>query len=136
MYFLPSPKRLTPECLARTHNPLPPPLRISARKLGAASLQLLQDIYGIRAVQVHGRVHTRASPSNFLNNVVWICRADDRDLRSKPLLERLRNKVAIRSKPAGHGSANMDCLLGIRGVRCGREDDVAFVDWDMLLGVR
>ena len=115
---------------------LPPPLRIAARKLGAASLELLQDIYGVGAVQVHGRVRARAPPSNLLDDIVGVGCADDRDLGSKPLLEGLRNKVAIRGEPAGHGSADVECLLGIRGVGCGREDDVAFIDWDVFLGVR
>jgi len=115
---------------------LPPPLRIVARKLSAASLELLQDIYGVGAVQVHGRVHARTPASNLLDDVVWVGCADNRDLRSKPLLEGLRNKVAIRGEPAGHGSADVEGLLGIRGVGCGREDDVAFIDWDVFLRVR
>lgn len=112
---------------------LPPP-PLSAYKTRPTSLQLVQHIDRVRAVQV--QLLRPASPSNILHNVVWVCGANDWDLGCKPLLERLRGKVAVRCEPPCHGRADVDLLLWVRGVGCGCEDDVAFVDGDVLFGGR
>lgn len=93
---------------------------------------MVQHINRIRAVQVH--LLRPASPPNILDNVIRVCGADDWDLGREPLLERLRGEVAVRCEPPCHRRADVYLLLWVRGVRCGREDDVAFVDGDVLLG--
>lgn len=115
------------------YDPLSPPLRIPARKLGTARLELLQDIHGIGAVQVHGLVHARTSPTNFLNHIIRVRSTNNRHFRSEPLLEGLCDKVAIRGEPPGHRRADVDRLLGIGVVGDGCKDNVAFVDGDVLL---
>jgi len=93
------PKRLSTMSSKRPDTPfsrpLPPSLCLSTGELGTTSLQLLQDIDGIRAIQVHRLVHARASPTNLLDDVVWVCGANDGYLGRKPLLEGLSDKVAV-----------------------------------------
>ncbi len=120
-------------CQPPSYDPLSPLLRISTRKLGTTRLELLQDIHGIRAVQVHRCVHARTSPTNLLDHVVGVRSANNWYFRCEPLLKGFCDKVAIRGKPPGQGRADVDRLLGIRGVGGGCEDDVAFVDGDVLL---
>ena len=110
---------------------LPPPA-LTAHKARPASLQLVQHIDGIVAVQVH--LLRAAPPANVLHDVVRVCGTDDRDLGRKPLLERLRGEVAIGCKPLCHGPADVELLLWVGLVGSRSEDDVAFVDGDVLLG--
>lgn len=112
---------------------LPPSLGLAAREFGPASLELLQNVNGIGAVQVQCRVHIRTSPTNLLNHIIRVRSANDRDLRREPLLERLCNKVTIFCEPARHWRANMQRLLRIRSVRGRCEYDVAFVDGNVFL---
>ena len=117
--------------LVRCCRSLPPP-PLPTNKARATSLQLVQHINCVRAVQV--QLLRSASPSDVLHNVVRICGADDWDLRCEPLLERLRGEVAVRCKPPCHCCADVDLLLRVGVVGCGSEDNVAFVDGDVLLG--
>jgi hypothetical protein len=112
---------------------LPPPHRLPTRKLRPTSLQLLQNIHRIISIQIQLLVHApRTPPPNLLDNVTRVRSPNNRHLRRKPLLERLRDEVPILCEPPGHGRADVDCLDGVGDVGGGREGYVALVDWDVL----
>ena len=78
--------------LSLTGHSFSPPA-LSTDKARPTRLQLVQHINCIRAVQVQLLCPT--SPANVFHNVIWVCGANDRNLRGKPLLEWLRGKVAV-----------------------------------------
>lgn len=112
---------------------LPPPA-LPAHKARPTSLQLVQHIDSVVAVQVH--LLRAAPPANVLHDVVRVCGTNDRDLGCKPLLERLCGEEAIGCKPLCHRPADVELLLRVGFVGSRSEDDVAFVDGDVLLGRR
>ncbi len=112
---------------------LPPP-SLSTHEARSASLELVQYVNRIRAVQV--QLLRPTSTANVFYNVVWVRSANDWNLRRKPLLKWLGCEVPIRREPSCHCCANLELLLWVGVVGGGPEDDVAFVDGNVLLGRR
>jgi hypothetical protein len=100
----------------------------------STSLEVLQDLRRIRAIHIKRVLIRRVAATNLLDNVVRVCSTNDWDFRGEPLLKGLCDEVAVCGEPAGHGRANGDflCEAGSRGC----EDDVAFVDGNVLFCVR
>ena len=71
-----------------------------------------------------------AAPTNLLNNVIRIRSAYNGHLGSEPLLEGLRDEVAVGREPSGEGGADVDRLrvFVVPGVAVGYVD---FVDGDV-----
>jgi hypothetical protein len=110
-----------------------PPPSIARRKLGSASLQLLQHLNSVGAIQVQLLVSTVAAP-NLLDNVVRVRGANDGDLRRQPLLKGFRNEVAVGGEPARQRGADVQLLLRVGRVGRRGVGHVALVDGDVLLG--
>ena len=116
----------------RPSSGLPSSSTSSGCHLRPTSLQLLQNIYRVVASHVE-HSFSLATSSDIFHDVVRVCCANHRDLRSKPLLEGLRDEVAVCGEPLGKWCADVYLLGGIfvHGCRC--EGHVDFVDGDVLL---
>lgn len=116
----------------------PPPTPTSrTRKVRSTSLQMLQYLRRIRAINIEAVLSLssirRVPPTNLLDDIIRVSGANDRNFRGQPLLKGLRSEEAVCGEPACHGRADADVLCERGAV--GREDDVAFVDGDVFLRV-
>lgn len=100
--ILPPPSTSTTCTRTRTHT-----------DISSSPLQLLQYLQGVGSTRIRVSFELLfrvTAPSNLLDHIVWICLPNNGDLRSKPLLERLCDKVPVGSEPSSKGRANVESL--------------------------